>query len=106
MIKVEVTDRKGETRLVECAEDQSLMLGLKAAGFSDILAICGGMLSCGTCHIHVAAGDYERLEPPSEFELELLDMEDNFLPGSSRLSCQIPATPAIDGLSLTIATDG
>lgn len=105
MIKVEVTNRKGETRVVECAEDQSVMLGLKAAGY-DILAICGGILSCGTCHVHVAEDQYERLEPPSESELELLEMEDNFLPTRSRLSCQIRAVGAIDGLSLTIAADG
>lgn len=104
MIKIEVTDRKGATRVVECPEGQSLMLGLKAAG-CDILAICGGILSCGTCHVHVAEGDYERLAPPTELELEYLEMEETFRPDASRLSCQIKAAPALDGLKLTLAPE-
>ena len=104
MINIQVTDRQGATRFVECPEAKSLMHGLKGAGY-EILAICGGMLSCGTCHVYVRPEDYDRLEPPSEMEIDLLEGEDSFRPGASRLSCQITATSRIDGLSLTLAPD-
>jgi 2Fe-2S ferredoxin len=104
MAKIVATDREGATRAVDCPDGQSLMMGLKAAGF-DIMAICGGGCSCATCHVYVAPDDYARLEPPSEFEVELLEESENFRPDSSRLSCQIFAAAAIDGLAVTLAPE-
>jgi 2Fe-2S ferredoxin len=104
MVKVVVTDRDGETRAVDCPGAQSLMMGLKGAGF-DIMAICGGVLSCATCHVYLEPDDFARLPPPSEFELELLDNTDSNRPDSSRLSCQIALSDALDGLHVTLAPE-
>jgi 2Fe-2S ferredoxin len=104
MVKVMVTDRDGLTRDVDCPENQSLMMGLKGQGY-EIMAICGGALSCGTCHVFVAPDDFDRLTAPTDIESELLEEVESYRPASSRLSCQIPVVGALEGLSLTLAPE-
>jgi 2Fe-2S ferredoxin len=104
MVEFVVTDREGLTRAVDCPDDQSLMLGLKKNGF-EIMAICGGMLSCATCHIHVEPEAYTRLPAPSEFETELLQEGDHFRAGSSRLSCQVRVASQMGGICLALAPE-
>ncbi|HTK34048.1 MAG TPA: 2Fe-2S iron-sulfur cluster-binding protein [Caulobacteraceae bacterium] len=104
MVEFVVTDRKGATRTVDCLIDQSLMLGLKKNGF-DILATCGGIASCSTCHVYLEPADYDRFPPPSEFELELLEEGDNYRSGSSRLSCQLRVADDLAGMAVTVAPE-
>ncbi|MDP1026007.1 2Fe-2S iron-sulfur cluster-binding protein [Sphingomonas sp. KR1UV-12] len=62
---------------------------------------CNGDLACATCHVIVAAQDAGRLPPPSAEEEDMLD----FAPGAtrtSRLSCQIILTAALDGLEVRV----
>ena len=63
---------------------------------------CGGVCSCATCHVHVAPGDWDKVGEPGELEKDMLEFDDN-VSEHSRLSCQIPVTPAIDGITLTVA---
>ena len=104
MVKVSVTDRDGLTRDADCLESQSLMMGLKGQGY-EIMAICGGSLSCGTCHVFVDPDDFGRLAAPADIEIELLEEVESYRPASSRLSCQIPVTSGIEGLSVTLAPE-
>jgi len=88
MIHFEVIDRNGEKKLVEVPGDISLSLMevLKASDYP-ILATCGGMALCATCHVEVIHCDGV-LPPPGDAELAMLDQ----LPHASdlsRLSCQI-----------------
>ena len=46
---------------------------------------CGGVGACGTCHVIVAAGA-ENLSPPSEEELDLVELAPGGTP-DSRLAC-------------------
>jgi 2Fe-2S ferredoxin len=80
------------------------MLGLKGNGY-DVLATCGGILSCATCHVYVSPEDFDRLQPPTDLEIELLEEGSFFRPGSSRLSCQIKVGEAIEGLAVAIAPE-
>ena len=57
-------------------------------GGLDIAAECGGACACATCHVYVNDGWYEKLPPPSEAEIDMLDMALAVEP-NSRLSCQI-----------------
>ncbi|MBW6525603.1 2Fe-2S iron-sulfur cluster binding domain-containing protein [Sphingomonas sp. RHCKR7] len=62
---------------------------------------CNGELACATCHVIVAAEDFDRLPPASEEEEDMLDLA----PGArrtSRLACQIVLTPALDKLSVCL----
>lgn len=104
MPKVSVTTREGETRSLEIQEGISLMEAIRDAGFDELLALCGGCCSCATCHVHVDPQFVDCLPPMSEDENDLLDSSDNRT-DASRLSCQIPMTEDLDGLSVRIATE-
>lgn len=77
---------------------------IRDGGSDELLALCGGCLSCATCHVHVDS-DFVALLP------KMSDDEDDLLASSdhrnerSRLSCQIPMTDALSGLRVTIAPE-
>ncbi|WP_242415842.1 2Fe-2S iron-sulfur cluster-binding protein [Sphingomonas panni] len=99
-----VVDRAGEERTVDAEVGLSVMEVLKINGFDDILALCGGCCSCATCHVHVDAAYLDRLPPVSEDEDDLLDaVEDR--DATSRLSCQLPISEALDGMRVVIAKE-
>ncbi|MFV3075559.1 2Fe-2S iron-sulfur cluster-binding protein [Niveispirillum fermenti] len=102
MPTVTVTTPHEGTRRVELQTGTSLMEGLKDAGI-DIAAICGGACSCATCHVHLDPARMADLPPAGPEEQELLGDLDDYRPDRSRLSCQIPVTDALDGLSLSLA---
>jgi 2Fe-2S ferredoxin len=65
-------------------------------------ADCGGAAACGTCHVYVDSAWTDKAGPPTPgIEKDMLSLTDNVLP-SSRLSCQIRMTEALEGLVLHI----
>ncbi len=100
-----VTDTKGASKSVASAAGFSVMEVIRNAGFDDLLALCGGCCSCATCHVIVDPDDFAKLAPPGSDELDLLLSSDERTE-TSRLSCQIPFTSALDGLRVTIAKEG
>lgn len=62
---------------------------------------CEGDLACATCHVIVAAADFERLAPASEEEEDMLDLAHGAT-RTSRLSCQIRLDPSNDGLTVRV----
>jgi len=100
-----ITSSTGVTRDVESAAGFSVMEVIRNAGFDDLLALCGGCCSCATCHVIVHPDDVGKLAPMSSDENDLLDSSDERTE-TSRLSCQIPFGPALDGLRVTIAKEG
>lgn len=95
-IRIYVEEAPGQRREIEAPTDMglSLMELLKASGY-DIMATCGGMALCATCHVEVLAGP--ALFEPGDAELDMLETLPQVYPGS-RLSCQIRLTPTTDGL--------
>jgi 2Fe-2S ferredoxin len=104
MPTIHVTSRDGSERSVEAAAGQSLKDALKGAGVAEILGLCGGYASCGTCHVHVAEGWLGRLPEMRGDEEELLGFSD-WRQANSRLACQIPFTEALDGIPVTVAPE-
>ena len=102
-MKIVATDRKGETREIEGRDGWSVMEILRDAGLP-IAAECGGACACATCHVYVTDGWYEKLSPPSDAEIDMLDMALAVEP-TSRLSCQITCAPELDGIKVTIAPE-
>jgi len=81
----------------------SLMEFLKANEY-EVLATCGGIALCATCHISVIKGN-ENLSEISNDEYAMLDTLPN-ITEDSRLSCQIKLSPQLDGLTVKIMGDG
>ncbi len=104
MPTITVIDRSGNARDVQAETGLSLMEVVRDNGFDELLALCGGCCSCATCHIYVGDGFETALPAMSEDENDLLDSTDS-RNDHSRLSCQIPVTDALDGLTVTIAPE-
>ncbi len=103
-ITVSVTTRDGRTKDLTAIAGRSLMENLRSGGIEEILALCGGCCSCATCHVYVDDQWLAAMPPMSEDEDDLLDTS-GAREANSRLSCQIPVTPELDGLSVTVAPE-
>ena len=77
---------------------------IRASGVDELLALCGGCCSCATCHVYVDPDFATRLSPTSDDETDLLDSSEHRA-AASRLSCQIPMSAALDGLTVRIAPE-
>ena len=99
-----VTTREGETLTLEGQSGLSVMEIIRDGGIDELLALCGGCCSCATCHVHVDPEFADKVAPISEDENDLLDSSDD-RNETSRLSCQIPFSDALDGLKVTIAKE-
>lgn len=104
MPKLVVTNREGETSEIEVEDGLTVMEAIRDNGFDELLALCGGCCSCATCHIFVDDGATDQIPAMSEDEDDLLESSEH-RKESSRLSCQIPFTAALDGLKVTIAPE-
>ena len=104
MPKLTVITREGNESTVDVADGLTVMEAIRDNGFDELLALCGGCCSCATCHVHVDPAFQEKLPELSQDEDDLLDSSDH-RNECSRLSCQIPFTDALDGLTVTIAAE-
>ena len=84
----------------EAPEGASVMQAATGFGVPGIVADCGGLPSCGTCHVFVDPAWGHRLPPPEADELAVLEITAVPRRDSSRLACQIRLTPALQGLVL------
>ena len=99
-----VIRRDGSHCRIEGSAGQSLKDALKGGGVGEILGLCGGFASCGTCHVHIADSWLGRLPPMQADEDEVLGYSDWRQP-NSRLACQIAFTEEFDGLTLAVAPE-
>ncbi|AXJ95999.1 MULTISPECIES: 2Fe-2S iron-sulfur cluster-binding protein [unclassified Sphingomonas] len=104
MAKLIVVTRAGEEREINGEAGLSVMEVIRDGGIDEILALCGGCCSCATCHVHVDPAFADKLPPMGEDENDLLDSVDD-RDATSRLSCQLPFGPALDGMRVTIGAD-
>lgn len=87
---------------VRCKEGQSLMQAAVAAKVPGIEAECGGLMTCGTCHVFVREPHASRLPPPGPDERGMLEFTAEPCRPNSRLSCQIALTAELDGLTVDL----
>jgi len=104
MPKLIVLNRGGNERTYECEVGSSVMEVIRANGDDDLLALCGGCRSCATCHVYVSSPFADRLPAVGEEESGLLEGS-AYRNETSRLSCQLVMTDALDGLRVEIAPE-
>ena len=104
MIKLNVKDREGKDHEVEANEGDTLMETLREFDWG-VAAICGGMCSCGTCHVFISAADQEKFPAMDVDEEDLIDMLEFSRDDDSRLSCQLTLGEQHNGVSLELAPD-
>jgi ferredoxin len=90
---IEVLGREGET-LYD--------LSRREPAFASVLeCACGGIAACSTCHVYVDKSFRDKLPPPQDSELDMLDLAWG-QKKSSRLGCQIKLTKLLDGIMIKI----
>lgn len=104
MAKLTIVNRSGGRKSVMGDNGLSVMELIRDNGFDEMLALCGGCCSCATCHVYVDEAYADRLPTISDAESDLLDSSDH-RKAQSRLSCQIPFSNALGGLTVTIAPE-
>lgn len=105
-ISITMIDGEGrEVTIADASEGESLMEAARRNGVSGIIAECGGACSCATCHVYVDPDWFDVVGEPDDVEEDMLDMVDDIRRPTSRLSCQIALTRALDGLSVEVAPE-
>ena len=94
----------GEKLSVDVPAGETVMKGAVTYGIPGIVAECGGVLTCATCHVHVLNEWYDRFPAPDISEQEMLEIVDNLQP-CSRLSCQLKITDALSGVQVRVPQD-
>ena len=104
MPEIVITTRDGEEKSIAYTSGVSLMQAICEGGVDELLALCGGVCSCATCHVHIDSQFSKQLEPVSEDEDGLLSGSEHRR-DNSRLSCQVMMTDEFDGMKLAIAPE-
>ncbi|KAJ4835487.1 Adrenodoxin-like protein 2, mitochondrial [Turnera subulata] len=100
-ISVTFVDKDGEEKHIKVPVGMSM---LEAAHENDIEleGACEGSLACSTCHVIVMDMEYyNKLEDPTDEENDMLDLAFG-LTETSRLGCQVIASPELDGIRLAL----
>lgn len=101
MAKITFIDSSDTARTIDAEPGATVM---EVAIKNDIVGIeaeCGGACACATCHVYVDEAWREKTGAPEQMEEDMLDFAFE-VKESSRLSCQIKVTAALDGLVLRV----
>lgn len=79
------------TNLLEAAHENEV----------DLEGACECSLACSTCHVVIDQKWFDKLEPASDEEEDILDKAWEVTP-TSRLGCQVEVTDDLDGIEVTI----
>ena len=101
MPKLFFIEHDGTRHEVEAAAGSTVMENAIRNSINGILAECGGACACATCHVYVDDAFAEAAGRPDPMEEDMLDFAYDVRP-TSRLSCQIKVSEALDGLTVHI----
>lgn len=98
MPKVTFVAVDGSQQTIDATAGDSVMAIAVRNGVPGIVGECGGNRSCATCHVYVDEDYRDLVGPPGDLEDDMLDLAVSERRETSRLSCQITVTEALDGL--------
>jgi 2Fe-2S ferredoxin len=98
MPKVVYISSTGDAREVHVPVGMTVMAAALKNGIDGIVAECGGVCMCSTCHVFVDEKFFDRLAPAQDTEEAVLEISAEERRPTSRLSCQIKVTEDLDGL--------
>jgi len=103
--KVVYVSALGDATMVVGQVGESVMAAAVRNGVPGIIGECGGNNSCATCHVWVRDEFTDLVGKPGDLEDDLLDLGVSERRDSSRLSCQIVLTDALDGLTVDVPAE-
>ena len=101
MATVHYITEDGARHSVDVEEGMTLMEGAQLNMIPGIVAECGGMCSCATCHCYIKAGWAEKLSKILDPEKKMLETAKD-ANENSRLSCQIVVDDTLEGIEVHI----
>jgi len=101
MAKITFIQHDGTEQTVEGLPGMSVMETAVKNLVPGIDADCGGACACATCHVYVEPEWMEKTGTRSTMEEDMLDFAFD-VRESSRLSCQIKISDALDGLRVVV----
>lgn len=102
MPEVVYISHDGNSTTLEVEPGNSLMMAAVFDGLDGIEGMCGGCLSCASCHVYVDPAWVDKLAPPSDDEVAMLEQTSSERRENSRLSCQIEMTEELAGIVVTM----
>ena len=100
MVRVAFVTSDGERVGAEAPEGAVLLEVAQGAGMP-LEGTCEGQMACSTCHVVVEGDWFSHLPEASDDEEDMLDLAAG-VTRTSRLSCQIVLTQALDGIEVRI----
>ena len=101
MAKITFIGADGARYEVAAENGSTVMENAIRNGVPGIEAECGGACACATCHVYVDEEWRSVTGQPEPMEEDMLDFAYEVRP-TSRLSCQIRVSDALDGLVVTV----
>ena len=98
MAKITYIEHGGKEHTVDVASGLTVMEGARDNNVPGIEADCGGACACSTCHVYVDETWVDKLPTKDPMEEDMLDFAWEPNPTTSRLTCQVKVTDALDGL--------
>ena len=105
-VNIKITDREGVTHEVLAPTDMAMNLMEVIRSYElapeGTIGVCGGMAMCASCQCYINS-DHKLPEMSPDEDMMLA--EAFFVEDNSRLGCQIPITPNLEGLEVEIAPE-
>jgi 2Fe-2S ferredoxin len=105
-VSITIIDREGETHNIQAPTDMAMNLMEVVRSFElapeGTIGVCGGMAMCASCQCYILS-DTEL--PEMQDDEEAMLSEAFYVKDNSRLGCQIPITPEIEGLIVELAPE-
>jgi 2Fe-2S ferredoxin len=98
MPRVTYIDTAGKQTTLDIDVGTSVMQAATLHGVDGIVAECGGSCMCATCHVYVREDQLAKTPPMGPDEDAMLEGTASERKPNSRLSCQLVASPDMDGL--------
>lgn len=105
-VTIKITDRDGVLHEVQAPTDMGMNLMEVIRSFElapeGTIGICGGMAMCASCQCYIKS---EHELPEMGMDEDMMLAEAFYVEDNSRLGCQIPITPELEGLEIEIAPE-
>ena len=102
-VNIRIKDREGVIHKVVAPTDMAMNLMEVCKAYElPVEGTCGGMAMCASCQCYVISN--HKLAKMQDEEEAMLS-EAFFVKDNSRLGCQIPITPQLEGLEVELAPE-
>ncbi len=105
-INIKITDREGVTHDIVAPTDMAMNMMEIVRSYElapeGTIGVCGGMAMCASCQCYVLS---DHKLPEMGVDEDMMLAEAFYVEDNSRLGCQIPITPELEGLEIKLAPE-